>query len=266
MGNTIIFPQKTVGGTINTIIASARAKGTTIIKNAAREPHVIDVCTFLNACGADIRGAGSDEITIIGQNSFHGAEFTVSPDMIEAGTYLFVGLSCGGKVTCSDAPCEHLNSVLNVLKNMGAKIERKDNNITAYAENLIATDVETSPYPGFPTDLHPQLAVLMSKAKGISTIKESVFKSRFKYLDSLKKLGMECSVIGDTLKIYGERNFSGTKVSATDLRGGAALIIAALSAKGKTVIENTHYISRGYSDTVQKLTSLGAKISFRENL
>ena len=263
-GSLIEFPEKTVGGTVNAIIASARASGKTVIKNAAREPHVCDVCTFLNAAGAEIYGAGSDEITVIGKKTFHGAEFSVSPDMIEAGTYLFAALVSGGEVKCEGAPVTHLSSVLEVLREMDADVKINGDTVRVYAEKLLSTSVTTAPYPGFPTDLHPQLAVLMSKARGISTVSEAVFKSRFQYTEPLKKLGMKCSVSGNILTVCGGSPLTGATVKATDLRGGAALILAALSATGTTVIENTHFISRGYSDTVKKLTSLGARIHFSE--
>lgn len=265
-GGVIEFPEKTVGGTVNTIIAAARANGVTVIKNAAREPHVCDVCDFLNVCGADIRGAGTDEITVVGKSELHGGNFAVSPDMIEAGTYLFAGLVSGGEVRCKGAPIEHLTSVLDVLRNMGARVNVSGDTVSAYAETLVGASVKTAPYPGFPTDLHPQLAVLMSKARGVSEIQESVFRSRFRYLEPLKRLGMKCEVNGSKLTVYGGSPLSGRTVEATDLRGGAALILAGLSAEGETVIKNTHFISRGYSDTVKKLTSLGADIRFEERV
>ncbi len=265
-GSVVSFPEKTVGGTVNTIIAASRARGKTVIKNAAREPHVSDVCAFLNAAGAEIYGAGTDEITVIGKNSFHGAEFTVSPDMIEAGTYLFAALISGGEIKCEGAPIKHLSSVLEVLKEMNADVRVCGDTVSVYAENLLPTSVTTAPYPGFPTDLHPQLAVLMSKARGISTVNEAVFKSRFQYIEPLNTLGMRCSVNGSVLTVNGGNRLVGKAVKATDLRGGAALILAALSAKGTTIIENTHFISRGYSDTVKKLTSLGADIRFSETM
>ncbi len=265
-GSVVEFPEKTVGGTVNTIIAAARASGKTVIKNAAREPHVSDVCAFLNAAGAEIRGAGTDEITVIGQPALHGAEFSVSTDMIEAGTYLFAALISGGEVRCEGAPVEHLSSVLDVLKEMNAEVRVCGDTVSVCAENLAPTSVSTAPYPGFPTDLHPQLAVLMSKARGISRINEAVFRSRFQYTEPLKRLGMKCDIDGSVLTVIGGTRLVGGTVKATDLRGGAALILAALSAKGTTIIENTHFISRGYSDTVKKLTSLGAEIRFSESL
>lgn len=263
-GSVIEFPEKTVGGTVNAIIASTRANGKTLIKNAAREPHVSDVCTFLNSAGAEIYGFGTDEITVIGKKSFYGTEFSVSPDMIEAGTYLFAALISGGEVRCEGAPVTHLSSVLDVLREMNATVNVDGNTVSVYADKLLSTSVTTAPYPGFPTDLHPQLAVLMSKARGISTVNEAVFKSRFQYTEPLQKLGMKCSISGNVLTVSGGSPLTGATVKATDLRGGAALILAALSAKGTTVIENTHFISRGYSDTVKKLTSLGADIRYSE--
>lgn len=264
VGGTVEFPEKTVGGTVNAVIAAARASGTTVIKNAAREPHISDLCAFLNAAGAEIYGAGGDEITVVGKSTLHGAEFSVSSDMIEAGTYLFGGLVSGGEVTCLGAPTEQLASVISVIKNMGASVNINGDTVSAYADKLISTEVTTAPYPGFPTDLHPQLAVLMSRASGNGRINEEVFGSRFQYLEPLGGLGMKYCVNGRRLTVYGGESLHGTSVNATDLRGGAALILAALSATGETRIGNTRFISRGYSDTVNKLTSLGADIRFFE--
>ena len=263
-GNVIEFTEKTVGATINTIIAASRADGETVIKNAAREPHVCDVCDFLNSAGAEIYGAGTDEITVKGKKELHGTEFKISPDMIEAGTYLLAGLVSGGEIKCEDAPVGHLTAVTDVLRSMGATVKIIENTVSAYGDALCGTEVTTEPYPGFPTDLHPQLSVLMSCAKGTSTINETVFSSRFQYVSPLKQLGMKCDSVGSKLTVYGGSGLIGTNVSATDLRGGAALILAALSAEGTTVIGNTHFISRGYSDTVKKLTSLGADIRYDE--
>lgn len=263
-GNVISFPEKSVGATVNTVIASVKAKGITVIKNAAREPHVCDLCAFLNSAGAEIYGAGTDEITVIGQKKLNNASFSVSPDMIEAGTYLFAGLITNGNVECKGVNNAQLSSVYKVLSEMGATVNTNGENVRVFADTLFPTNVITAPYPGFPTDLHPQLSVLMSKAKGESSINEAIFKSRFQYVEPLKKLGMNAKISGSVLYISGGTPLVGTTVKATDLRGGAALVLAALSAKGETVIENTHFIRRGYSDTVKKLTSLGAEIRFYE--
>ena len=184
--------------------------------------------------------------------------------MIEAGTYLLAGLVTNGKVECKGVNVGHLSSVFKILSEMGATVETDGENACAHASKLTPTSVTTAPYPGFPTDLHPQLSVLMSKAEGESSIKEAIFKARFQYVEPLRRLGMKCEINGNVLNIFGGAPLVGATVKATDLRGGAALLLASLTAKGETVIENTHFIKRGYSDTVKKLTSLGADIRFCE--
>ncbi len=259
-GALIEFPQITVGGTINAIIAAVRAEGLTVIKKAAKEPHVSDLAEFLNACGADIRGIGSDEIRIYGVKKLHGAAFKIRSDMIEAGTYLSMGLACGGKIRCNNAPITELDAVLKVLKNMGATTEINGTSITAYSHKLAPTDITTAPYPSFPTDLHPPFAVLLSRASGISHIRESVFEYRFRYLDPLSKFGLKTEVDNGVLRINGGSELFACRAACTDLRGGAALVSAALCSEGESRIENTHYIARGYEDMPKKLSRLGADI------
>ncbi len=263
-GGEIVFPIKTVGATINSMIAAAKAAGTTVIKGAAREPHIRDVADYLNLCGADIRGAGSDTIIVHGVSKLHGCDFTVCPDMIEAGTFITYSLLTGGDITCLNAPVNQLSSFLNVIDQMGAKLITKENSVKVTSSSLSPACVHTAPYPGFPTDLHPQTAVLMASANGISTICETVFKNRFHYLEPLRALGLTATESGCRLTIYGNTSFTGGEVRATDLRGGAALVGAALCAHGKSVINDTVYIERGYSEFVGKLRALGAEITERE--
>lgn len=259
-GSLIEFPRPTVGGTVNAIIAASRASGTTVIKGAAREPHISDLSEFLNACGADIRGFGTDRITVKGVKKLHGASFRIRSDMIEAGTYLSMGLATGGKVRCNNAPVSELDAVINVLRCMGAVTETNGSSLTAYPEKLMRTYVRTAPYPEFPTDLHPQFTVLLSRASGTSVIDESIFEHRFRYLEPLSRFGIKTEVKDGILLINGGTALSPAVASCTDLRGGAALVSAALCANGKSRIDDIRYILRGYEDMPKKLTLLGANI------
>ncbi len=260
IGNEISFPLKTVGATVNAIIASTKAKGKTVIKNAAKEPHIVELASYLNACGANITGAGSDIVTVIGVDTLKAAEYEIQPDMIEAGTFLLASLATNGEIRCIDAPVDQLRSFFDALKGMGAKIYADKQSVWIKADKIKPTDVVTAPFPDFPTDLQPQIAAILGLADGESEIKETVFKNRFSYATELKKLGLDCAEQGDTLKINGVPRYSGANIKATDLRGGAAAVIAALNANGKTTIENAHLIERGYSNFVSRLTSLGAEI------
>lgn len=260
-GGEISFPVRTVGGTINAMIASAKADGITIIRGAACEPHISDVALFLNRCGADIRGAGSDTIVIHGVKKLHGCNFTVCSDMIEAGTFITYSLLTGGDITCNNAPVSQLGAFIELIKDMGANIETGDNSVRVRPSALTPSSIYTAPYPGFPTDLHPQTAVLMSLADGNSELLETVFENRFRYLEPLRSLGLKAEVCGSKLTIFGNTVYKGGKVSATDLRGGAALVGAALCAVGTSVINEVSYIERGYSGFVNKLRALGADIT-----
>lgn len=259
-GGLIRFPYKTVGGTVNALIASAKASGTTVICNAAKEPHINDLAGFLNSCGAEIYGAGTDIITVKGVNSLNGNSYTVDTDMIEAGTFLIAAMATNGKIRCNSAPVFQLRSVLEVLERIGADIEIGSDNIIVSASALLATDVITEPYPSFPTDLQPQISTLLGIAKGESSVRETVFESRFAYLSEIEKCGMKYKIQGDTLKISGVEHYCCADMTATDLRGGAAAVIAALNANGKSEIDNIALIERGYSSFHTKLASLGADI------
>lgn len=260
-GGYVIFPTKTVGGTVNAIVASAVSKGTTKIINAAREPHVCDLCDFLRKCGANVSGDGSDVITVIGVERLHGCTHSIDHDMIEAGTYMIASLATGGKIRCKFAPSKQLISFFEVLKNIGADVFTETSGVTVTADRLKATDVMTCPYPGLPTDLQPQLTALLGISEGISSVTDTVFEARFRYLQELEKFGLEYECLDNTVKIKGIQSYLAANVNATDLRGGAACIIAALNAKGKSVINNANIIKRGYSDIESKLRMLGADVT-----
>ncbi len=258
-GNKITLPYPSVGATVNAVIASSKADGISIIENSAREPHITDLINYLNSCGADIQGAGSSALRVNGKNKLHGGSITLSPDMIESGTYLIYALLSGGKVTSENTSPEQLCTLLDVLYKMGANVDIKNTCVTVSAKKLYACDVATAPYPAFPTDLQPQIAVLMGKAFGVSHIKETVFAERFGYVKSLLPFGFCGKICDRTLEIK-RSDYHCASSQATDLRGGAALIGAALSATGSSVIGNAELIKRGYSDIIKKLSSLGADI------
>ena len=254
------FPS--VGATVNGILAAVTAKGTTVIENAAREPHIVDLASFLNACGARIAGAGTPTVTIHGVERLHGTRYKIVPDMIEAGTYLCAALATGGKLRLSNICPEHLGAVISPLRKMGAEITLSENSLTlTRTGGLWGTVIETAPYPGFPTDLQPQFAPLFSLARGGGRIYERVWKSRFQYAKELEKLGATILLANDFADFPGGDRLTGARVHATDLRGGAALLIAGLCAEGVTDLTDIHYIERGYPNYPEKLTSLGAEIS-----
>lgn len=263
-GALIKFPRPTVGGTVNAIIAAVRAKGTTVIEGAAREPHVSDLCEFLLACGADINGHGSDCITVNGVDKLHGASFKIRTDMIEAGTYVSMALATGGRIKCNNAPVSDLDAVFEALRRMGATLDITESSVEVYADRLIRTQIRTAPYPEFPTDLHPLFTVLLSRASGVSFIDESIFEHRFRYLDELSRFGVDTELKDGILLINGGTSLSPAIASCTDLRGGAALISAALCAEGKSYISNVRYVQRGYENMPKKLTLLGADITESE--
>lgn len=259
-GSIIDFKSKTVGGTVNAIISAAKADGVTIIKNAAREPHIRDLACFLNHCGAEIIGAGSDKITVVGKKSLHGCRYQIDADMIEAGTMLIASLVTGGKIRCNNAPIDELGSFIDFLRRSGAEISYNGSTVTAVLEKLYPTDIITAPYPAFPTDLQPQACVLLGLANGKSSITETVFESRFAYTTELSKAGLLASISNNTLNISGIQCYHSSHMNATDLRGGVAMVLAALNAKGKSIITNTELIERGYSDFTERLSLLGADI------
>ena len=260
-GAEVFFDVVTVGATMNLMIAAACAEGTTVIENAAREPHVVDLANFLNSCGANIKGAGTGTIKINGVKELHGCTYAIIPDMIEAGTYMIAAAATGGKMKISNVIPKHLESVTAKLKEMGVAVSEGDDYIIVGAvPELKRVNIRTLPYPGFPTDMQPQMCVLLCLAKGVSLLNEGVWDSRFRYVEELKRMGANIKVDGKTAVVEGVESLSPAKVRAVDLRAGAAMIIAGLATAGKTEIEDIHFIERGYDNVVGKLAAVGASI------
>lgn len=260
-GANIFFDTVSVGATINLMLASCMAEGETILENAAKEPHIVDVANFLNAMGANIKGAGTDIIRIKGVEKLHGTSYSIIPDQIEAGTFMIAAAVTGGDVTVCDVIPKHLESISAKLIEMGCIVEEGDETVRVIAnDRLKATNIKTLPYPGFPTDMQPQMAVALSLATGSSIVTESVFENRFRYIDELARLGGKAKVDGGTAYIEGVDGFSGAKLIAPDLRAGAALVLAALAAEGISEVEDIVYIKRGYEDFAGKLRGIGALI------
>lgn len=260
-GANIFLDTASVGATINLMIAAARADGTTVIENAAKEPHIVDTANFLNMMGAKIRGAGTDVIRIHGVESLSGAEYMIIPDQIEAGTYMLAAAACGGDVTVKNIIPKHMDSLSAKLEEMGCRIIEGDDFVEVISDGILkAVNVKTMTYPGFPTDLQPQMSAALAKAKGVSTLTENVWENRFQYVNQLRRLGCDISIDGRVATIRGVDSFTGGEVNATDLRAGAALVIAGLAAKGETRIGNVKYIDRGYEKIEFKLRSIGADI------
>jgi UDP-N-acetylglucosamine 1-carboxyvinyltransferase len=260
-GANIYMDCVTVGATINIMLAACRAKGTTIIDNAAREPHVVDLANFLNASGANISGAGTDVIKIKGVDKLHGVDYAVIPDMIEAGTFMVAAAATGGDLLITNVIPKHMESVSAKLIEMGVNVEEFDDSIRISRSGpLSKIAVKTLPYPGFPTDMNPQMCVLMCLADGISTMTEGVWDNRFRYTEELGLMGAKITVSGKIATIVGPTKFTPAPVKAVDLRAGAAMIIAGLVANGKTEIDNIKHIQRGYENIVEKLTGAGADI------
>jgi len=260
-GANIFFDLNTVGGTINVMLAAVRAKGTTIIENAAREPHVVDVANFLNTCGANITGAGTDTIRIKGVDKLKGCTYAIIPDMIEAGTYMIAAAATKGRLRIKNVIPKHLESISAKLEEMGVSVEMGDDYVTVWRDGpLYRVNVKTLPYPGFPTDMQPQMCVLMCLADGVSYLNESIFENRFRYVEELKRMGANIKVDGRTAIIEGGTPLSAAQVHAHDLRAGAALVIAGLATEGRTEIEEIQHIERGYDNLVGKLQSVGADI------
>ena len=257
------FPS--VGATENIILAACLAEGTTILTNAAKEPEIEDMVNFLNKAGAKIKGAGTDRVEIIGVKKLSEISYNIMPDRIEAGTYLVAGAITGGNVKIINANPNHIEPILDKLEEASCMLKIGKNYVELKAPKRIkAVDIKTMPYPGFPTDMQSIFGALLSTAKGTSIITENIFENRFKYIQELNRMGAKINVEGRTAIIKGAKRIQGTNVVASDLRGGAALVIEALTAKGITQIENIHYILRGYEDIVEKLKSLGAKIFVEE--
>lgn len=266
VGANIFFDVVSVGSTINVMLAATLAEGQTVLENVAREPHVVDVANFLNTMGADIKGAGTDVIRINGVKELHGCNYSVIPDQIEAGTYMIATAACGGRVTIKNIIPKHMESISAKLEEMGVQVEELDDSliITSEPSQLKAVNIKTLPYPGFPTDVQQPMSVLMSIAKGRSIINESIWESRFKHMDELKKMGASVLVEGRTAILEGVPKLSGATVRATDLRAGAAMVIAGLIAEGKTEIYDIEHIYRGYPDIEDKFKNLGADIRIEQ--
>lgn len=261
VGNTVYMDIVSVGATVNIMLAAVKAKGLTIIENAAKEPHIVDLANFLNSMGADITGAGTDCIKIRGVTSLQGTTYSIIPDQIEAGTYMVAAVATGGNVLVKNVIPKHLEAISAKLQEMGATIEEFDESIrVSRTGSLNKCNVKTMPHPGFPTDMQPQIAVLLSMASGTSMINEGVWDNRFKYIEELNRMGTKISVDGKIAVIDGIDELIGSPVKAIDLRAGAAMVIAGLAAKGTTTIENIHYIERGYENIIDKLKDLGADI------
>lgn len=260
-GNHIYLDVVSVGATINIMMAAAMSEGKTTIENAAKEPHIVDVSNFLNAMGANIKGAGTDVIRITGVPRLHGTTYSIIPDQIEAGTFMFAAAATGGDVRINNVIPKHLEALTAKLVEIGCVVEEFDDAIRVIGkENLRPTNIKTLPYPGFPTDMQPQMAVVLARAKGTSVITESIFENRFKYVDELARMGGNIKVEGNVAIIDGVERLTGASVSAPDLRAGAALVIAGLVAEGYTQIEDIYYIQRGYEAFDEKLRNLGARI------
>ena len=261
IGKHIYFDVVSVGATINVMMAASMAEGLTILENVAKEPHVVDVANFLNSMGANIRGAGTDVIKIRGVSRLHKTDYSIIPDQIEAGTFMFAAAATRGDVTVMNVIPKHLEATIAKLVEIGCEVEEFDDAVRVVSKgDLHNTQVKTLPYPGFPTDMQPQIGVTLALCKGTSTITESIFENRFKYLSELARMGANVKVEGNAATIEGVDKFSGARVSAPDLRAGAALVIAGIAADGITIVDDIVYIQRGYERFEEKLRSLGAVI------
>ncbi|MGN1126664.1 MAG: UDP-N-acetylglucosamine 1-carboxyvinyltransferase [Ruminococcus sp.] len=261
-GNNIYLDVVSVGTTINLMLAAVKAEGLTIIENCAKEPHVVDLANFLNSMGANIRGAGTDVIKIRGVEYLRGITYSIIPDQIEAGTYMAAAAATRGVVTVKNITPKHLDSITAKLREIGCKIEEYDEavRVDARGRNLTRCNIKTMPHPGFPTDCQPQFVAMLTSCNGTSIINENVWDNRYQYISELQRMDAKISVEGRLAIIEGGRPLKAASVKATDLRAGAAMIIAALTAKGTTVISNIQYIERGYEEVVEKFRELGADI------
>jgi UDP-N-acetylglucosamine 1-carboxyvinyltransferase len=262
VGSHIFLDVVSVGATINLMIAATMAEGTTVLENVAKEPHVVDVANFLNSMGAEVKGAGTDVIRVKGVASMHGSTYMVIPDQIEAGTYMIAAAAIpGGDVIIENVIPKHLDSIAAKLIEMGVEVQFNGDSVRVISKGRPrSVDIKTLPYPGFPTDLQQPITSLLTQAEGTSMITESIWEGRFRHVDELKRMGADIKVEGRVAVVEGIRGLSGSKVSATDLRAGAALVIAGLMARGQTEINNLFHIDRGYENLEGKLASLGADI------
>ncbi|MCI6831486.1 MAG: UDP-N-acetylglucosamine 1-carboxyvinyltransferase [Butyricicoccus sp.] len=264
-GRHIYFDVVTVGATMNVMLAAVFAKGQTVMENVAKEPHIVDLANFLNQMGADIRGAGTDKITITGVERLHGGTYSIIPDQIEAGTYMAAAAACGGDLLIKNVIPKHLECISTKLEDMGVLIEEYDDSVRVKRCGVLRhTTLKTRPYPGFPTDMQPQMAAVMCLADGTSHITEGVWASRFRYADELESMGAHIKVFKETAIIDGVPELRGADVVAPDLRAGAALVIAGLAAYGRTTISQIGLIERGYENLIQKVTAIGGDIRLEE--
>ena len=265
-GSHLYMDVVSVGATINVMMAAAMADGMTIIENAAKEPHVVDLANFLNSMGANIKGAGTDVIRIRGVERLHKTEYTIIPDQIEAGTFMFAAAATRGDVTVKNVIPKHLESISAKLMEIGCEVEESDDAVRVVASRpLNHTHVKTLPYPGFPTDMQPQITVALGLSQGTSIVTESIFENRFKYVDELTRMGANIKVEGNTAIIDGVGRYTGASITAPDLRAGAAIVIAALAAEGISTVDDIRYIERGYENVPEKLRGLGAMIEKVDN-
>ncbi len=261
LGNSIYLDMVSVGATINIMLAAVKARGITIIENAAKEPHIVDLANFLNSMGADIRGAGTDVIKICGVQHLHGTEYAIIPDQIEAGTYMACAVATGGDVLLKNVIPKHLESISAKLQEMGAEITEVEDTLRVRMNGRIRhCNVKTMPHPGFPTDMQPQISVLLALSDGTSIVTENIWDNRFRYVDELRRMGAQAQVDGKIAVFQGVDHFTGAPVRALDLRAGAAVTIAGLAAVGQTEIEDIYHIERGYENFVEKLQGIGADI------
>lgn len=260
-GSHIYMDVVSVGATINVMLAAVLSEGQTYIENAAKEPHVVDVANFLNSMGANIKGAGTDVIRIRGVEKLHGTHYSIIPDQIEAGTFMMAAAVTKGDVLIKNVIPKHLESITSKLLEIGCEVEESDDAIRVVsARQFHHTQVKTLPYPGFPTDMQPQIVVALGLAEGTSIVTESIFENRFRYVDELTRLGANIRVEGNTAIIEGVEKYTGSTITAPDLRAGAALVVAGLVAEGITLVDDIHFVERGYEDFPEKLRALGAEI------
>ena len=260
-GNHIYLDCPSVGATINIMMAACMAEGKTIIENPAKEPHIVDVANFLNSMGANIRGAGTDAIRIRGVNSLHGSEYSIIPDQIEAGTFMLMVAAAGGDVLIRNVIPKHLESITAKLTEIGCRVDEYDDSVRVIRDKRLSyANVKTMPYPGFPTDMQPQMTTLLALSAGTSIVTETIFESRFEYVGDLRGMGANITIEGNTAFITGVEGFTGAEVSAPDLRAGAALVIAGLAAEGITSVDQIHFIERGYERFEDKIRGIGGLI------
>lgn len=261
IGSHIYLDVVSVGATINIMLAASRAKGTSIIENAAKEPHIVDVANFLNSMGANIKGAGTDVIRVKGVDRLHGSEYSIIPDQIEAGTFMLAAAATKGDILIKNVIPKHLDAISAKIVEIGCEVEEFDDAIRVVANKRLGhTQVKTLPYPGFPTDMQPQITTLLALSEGTSVVTESIFENRFKYVAELARMGADIKVEGNMAVINGVSNLMGAAISAPDLRAGAALVLAGLVAEGYTILDQIEYIERGYECLEDKFTALGASM------